>query len=74
MDTNLKYLKFGNQMAVNPGNHMAAAVDAEIASYREMQNEIEKMRTDQQILMGQENENEMVKQVSIFESIIILTE
>merc|ERR1719223_978585 len=41
---------------------MAAVVDAEIASFREMQSEIEKMRTDQQILMGQENENEMVKQ------------
>ena len=49
-------------MAGNPGNQMAAAVDSEIASYRAMQEEIQKMRNDQQVLMGQQNENEMVKQ------------
>ena len=50
-------------MAGNIGNQMAAAVDAELASFRSMQEEIQKMRGDQQILMGQQNENEMVKQV-----------
>ena len=45
---------------------MAAAVDAEIASYRSMQEELQKMRTDQQLLMGQQNENEMVKQVCVY--------
>jgi len=46
----------------NLGANMAAAVDAEVAKYRELQEEISKLRSDQQTLMGQQNENEMVKQ------------
>ena len=41
---------------------MANAADAEIASYRSMQEEIQKLRSDQQKLMQQQSENEMVKQ------------
>jgi len=46
----------------NPGAAMAAAVDAEIAGFRELQEEIGKMRGDIQTLLQQQNENEMVKQ------------
>jgi prefoldin beta subunit len=46
----------------NPGTNMAAAVEAEIAIFRELQEEIGKMRGDIQTLAGQQNENEMVKQ------------
>mmetsp|Transcript_28045 Transcript_28045/g.32695 ORF Transcript_28045/g.32695 Transcript_28045/m.32695 type:complete len:99 (+) Transcript_28045:54-350(+) len=46
----------------NIGQNMAAAVDAEIATYRKIQEEIQKLRSDQQILMQQQSENEMVKQ------------
>mmetsp|Transcript_32930 Transcript_32930/g.75833 ORF Transcript_32930/g.75833 Transcript_32930/m.75833 type:complete len:152 (+) Transcript_32930:74-529(+) len=46
----------------NPGAHMAAAVDAEIARFRELQGEIGKLRGDQQTLLAQRNENEMVQQ------------
>mmetsp|Transcript_24420 Transcript_24420/g.36412 ORF Transcript_24420/g.36412 Transcript_24420/m.36412 type:complete len:137 (-) Transcript_24420:378-788(-) len=49
-------------MAANFGASMAAAVDAEVAKYRELQEELQKLRSDQQTLMGQQNENEMVKQ------------
>ena len=41
---------------------MAAAVDADVALYRSIQEDIQKLRSDQQTLMGQLNENEMVKQ------------
>ena len=41
---------------------MANAVDAEIASFRTLQEEVQKLRTDQQLLMQQQSENEMVKQ------------
>lgn len=41
---------------------MAAAVDAEIAKFRKLQEEMTKLRGDIQILMGQLNENEMVRQ------------
>ena len=41
---------------------MAAAADAEAARFRELQEEAQKLRSDQQTLMGQQNENEMVKQ------------
>jgi len=40
---------------------MAAAVDAEVARFRELQEEVQKLRNDQQTLMGQQNENDMVK-------------
>ena len=46
----------------NPGAAMAAAVEAEIAIFRELQEEITKMRGDIQTLLAQQNENEMVKQ------------
>ena len=46
----------------NIGQSMANAVDAEIASYRSMQEEIQNLRSDQQKLMQQQSENEMVKQ------------
>lgn len=46
----------------NPGANMAAAVDAEIAKFRELQEEVSKLRSDVQLLIGQMNENEMVKQ------------
>lgn len=40
----------------------AKSVDSEIAAFREMQEELQKMKQDSQILHGQMNENEMVKQ------------
>merc|ERR1712038_1843544 len=46
----------------NIGKSIADAVDAEIASFRSIQEEIQKLRTDQQLLMQQQSENEMVKQ------------
>mmetsp|Transcript_40195 Transcript_40195/g.82726 ORF Transcript_40195/g.82726 Transcript_40195/m.82726 type:complete len:92 (-) Transcript_40195:736-1011(-) len=49
-------------MAGNPGSNMAAAVDAEVAKFRELQTEISELRSSQQTLIGQQNENEMVKQ------------
>ncbi len=41
---------------------MAAAVDAEVKVFRQLQEEIKQMRNDQQLLMQQQSENEMVKQ------------
>lgn len=41
---------------------MAAAVDSQMKDYRKIQEEIQKMRSDQQVLMQQQSENEMVKQ------------
>jgi len=46
----------------NPGSNMAAAVDAEVAKFRALQTEIQELRSSQQTLIGQQNENEMVKQ------------
>lgn len=46
----------------NPGAGMAAAVDVEVAKFRELQDEMAKSKGDLQTLMGQQNENEMVKQ------------
>jgi len=46
----------------NPGANMAAAVDAEVAKFRALQTEIQELRSSQQTLIGQQNENEMVKQ------------
>eukprot|EP00591_Stephanopyxis_turris_P011354 CAMPEP_0195528906 /NCGR_PEP_ID=MMETSP0794_2-20130614/31266_1 /TAXON_ID=515487 /ORGANISM="Stephanopyxis turris, Strain CCMP 815" /LENGTH=139 /DNA_ID=CAMNT_0040660117 /DNA_START=80 /DNA_END=499 /DNA_ORIENTATION=+ len=46
----------------NLGAQMAGAVDSEIAIYRTLQEELSKLRSDQQVLMSQENENQMVKQ------------
>lgn len=47
---------------VNPGSELAAAVDAKISQYRQLQEEIQNLQTDRQVLMQQQNENEMVKQ------------
>jgi len=45
----------------NPGANMAAAVDAEIAKYRSIQEEIVQKRSTLQQLIAQRNENEMVQ-------------
>ena len=41
---------------------MAAAIDAEVAKFRSIQEDLQKVRSDLQIVMGQLAENEMVKQ------------
>lgn len=45
----------------NPGNALASAVDAEIAKFREMQEQLHALRGDLQVVMGQQTENEMVQ-------------
>jgi prefoldin beta subunit len=47
--------------SANPGNMFAAAADDERHKFRELQEEVQ-LRSDLQILMGQETENEMVAQ------------
>jgi hypothetical protein len=49
----------------NPGKVMAAAVDSEIAAFQKLQSELQQYRADQQVLLSQQNENEMVKQVCL---------
>lgn len=46
----------------NPTQGMAAAVDANVQKLRTCQEEIQKLRGDQQLLMQQQSENDMVKQ------------
>jgi prefoldin beta subunit len=46
----------------NPGTNMAAAVDAEIAKFRQIQTDMSKLQTDLQTILTQQSENEMVKQ------------
>mmetsp|Transcript_8985 Transcript_8985/g.10741 ORF Transcript_8985/g.10741 Transcript_8985/m.10741 type:complete len:140 (-) Transcript_8985:47-466(-) len=46
----------------NPGANMAAAVEAEYANFRDLQEQMAKDKSDLQTLLGQQNENEMVKQ------------
>lgn len=46
----------------NPGNVIASAVDAEIAKFRGLQEDMQKFARDLQIVTGQETENEMVLQ------------
>eukprot|EP00979_Chaetoceros_neogracilis_P000383 scaffold90_cov223-Chaetoceros_neogracile.AAC.2 len=46
----------------NPGEQMAAQVDAKVQQFRSIQEEVQKLRNDQQMLMQQQSENEMVKQ------------
>ncbi len=41
---------------------MAAAADSQVKLFRQIQEEVQKMRNDQQLLMQQQSENEMVKQ------------
>mmetsp|Transcript_27961 Transcript_27961/g.39318 ORF Transcript_27961/g.39318 Transcript_27961/m.39318 type:complete len:140 (-) Transcript_27961:40-459(-) len=48
--------------AANPGANMAAAVEAEYAKFRDLQELMAKDKNDLQTLIGQQNENEMVKQ------------
>ncbi|CAB9512528.1 Prefoldin subunit 6 [Seminavis robusta] len=45
----------------NPGNTLASAVDAEIAKFRELQEQLHGIRGDLQVVMGQQTENEMVQ-------------
>jgi prefoldin beta subunit len=45
----------------NPGTTLATAVDAEIAKFREMQEQLHALRGDLQVVMGQQTENEMVQ-------------
>jgi prefoldin beta subunit len=44
----------------NPGTALASAVDAEVAKYRIIQQELQQLRSDLQTIMGQQTENEMV--------------
>ena len=44
-------------------NITKAELDNEIATFRSMQGTIQKLKTDEQQLLGQQSENEMVKQV-----------
>jgi prefoldin beta subunit len=46
----------------NPGTELTKAVEAESIRFREIQDEIQKLRADQQTLLSQQSENEMVKQ------------
>jgi prefoldin beta subunit len=46
----------------NPGTELSKAVEAEAIRFREIQDEIQKLRADQQTLLSQQSENEMVKQ------------
>jgi prefoldin beta subunit len=46
----------------NPGTVMASAVDAELATFRELQESINQLRADLQTVLGQSTENEMVLQ------------
>lgn len=46
----------------NPGGAMAAEIDEEVAKFRQIQEDLQKVRNDLQIVMGQLAENEMVQQ------------
>ena len=48
--------------ANNPGGAMAAEIDSEIQIFREVQGELQKVRNDLQLVLGQLTENEMVQQ------------
>ena len=48
--------------AANPGNVLASAVDAEVVKFRSIQEEVAKLRSDLQFVVGQRTENEMVQQ------------
>jgi len=45
----------------NPGNVLASAVDAEVAKFRELEEELQKLQSDMQILESQLTENRMVQ-------------
>ena len=46
-------------------NISKAELDKEIATFRSLQETIQKLKIDEQKLIGQQSENEMVKQVCI---------
>ena len=46
----------------NPGNVLASAVDAEVAKYRQLQEELQRLQSDMQIYESQLTENRMVQQ------------
>ena len=48
--------------AANPGGTMAAEIDAEIANFRALQEQLQRARNDLQMVLGQQTENEMVLQ------------
>eukprot|EP00934_Nitzschia_sp_Nitz4_P001542 Nitzschia sp. Nitz4//scaffold21_size171442//137522//137944//NITZ4_002185-RA/size171442-processed-gene-0.58-mRNA-1//-1//CDS//3329542483//1542//frame0 len=48
--------------APNAGGAMTAEIDEEVAKFRELQEQMQKVRNDLQIVMGQLAENEMVQQ------------
>ena len=41
---------------------MAAEIDAEVATFRSLQEQLQRVRNDLQIVLGQQTENEMVQQ------------
>ena len=49
----------------NIGAQAASAVDEKVREFRELQEEINGLRSDLGTLMAQRNENEMVKQVRL---------
>jgi prefoldin beta subunit len=51
-----------NKDPSNPGNVLASAIDAEVAKFRELQEELQKLQEDLQVVMGQQAENDMVLQ------------
>lgn len=48
--------------ASNLGGAMAAEIDEEVAKFRQVQEDLQRVRNDLQIVMGQLAENEMVQQ------------
>lgn len=48
--------------ANNPGGAMAAEIDSEVQIFREVQGELQRVRNDLQLVLGQLTENEMVQQ------------
>lgn len=46
----------------NPGNVLASAVDAEVKKFREIQEEVGKLRGNLQLLLSQRTESDMVQQ------------
>ena len=44
------------------GGALAAEIDAEVATFRSLQEQLQRVRNDLQIVLGQQTENEMVQQ------------
>jgi prefoldin beta subunit len=51
----------GASLNNNPGHVLASAVDAEVAKYRGLQSEVERLRSDLAIVRSQETETELVE-------------